>query len=40
MTDDDIQQPAARAGSGHRAWVRGVALVSGGLVAGASSPAR
>jgi predicted nucleic acid-binding Zn-ribbon protein len=35
MTDDDIQQPAPREGFGHRAWVRGVALVGGGLVAGA-----
>ena len=34
MTDDDIQQPAPRKGFGHRAWVRGVALVGGGLVAG------
>jgi hypothetical protein len=34
MTDDDIQQPAPRKGIGHRAWVRGVALVGGGLVAG------
>jgi predicted nucleic acid-binding Zn-ribbon protein len=31
---DHIQQPAQREGFGHRAWVRGVALVGGGLVAG------
>ena len=34
MTDDSIQQAAPREGLGHRAWVRGVALVGGGLVAG------
>ena len=34
MTDENIQQPAHRGGLGHRAWVRGVALVGGGLVAG------
>ena len=34
MTDDSIQQAAPRESLGHRAWVRGVALVGGGLVAG------
>jgi hypothetical protein len=31
---DDMHQPAQREGLGHRAWIRGVALIGGGLVAG------